>query len=268
MSFKNHKVSFMQKPDIQDLSNFLIAYISAMMVAGTYTSRVARCVERIAKTYGYEININFFFHHSSINIVDNKDYAINRTYIIPNKIAQSNFQTILDLSVLSWAIYDHKYDLNIAKDYFAKLMQQKKRAFWTFIFFSSLANAAFSRLFGGDFYAMCIVFIASFVGVGLRQFFTHFKVDMRIQYIICAFISSWLAFVSTKFLPTQTADIALGSSILYLIPGVFFINSVIDILRDHILMGLSRIINIAILVCCIAIGIYTTLMISEFGVLK
>lgn len=67
---------------------------------------------------------------------------------------------------------------------------------------------------------------------------------------------------------TNTSDVALGSSILYLISRVFFINSVIDILKDHILMGLSRIISVAILICCIALGIYMTLSISDFGILR
>ena len=67
---------------------------------------------------------------------------------------------------------------------------------------------------------------------------------------------------------TNTSDVALGSSILYLIPGVFFINSVINILKNHILMGLSRIIGVAILICCIALGICMTLSISNFGILR
>lgn len=67
---------------------------------------------------------------------------------------------------------------------------------------------------------------------------------------------------------TNTSDVALGSSILYLIPGVFFINSVINILKNHILMGLSRIISVAILICCIVLGICMTLSISNFGILR
>ena len=131
-----------------------------------------------------------------------------------------------------------------------------------------MANFAFCRLFGGDFAAGILVCCGTFVGFNLRYFLTKIKIDLRIQYIICSFLSSYIVFLGVDMDYTNTADIALGSSILYLIPGVFFINSVIDILKDHILMGLSRIVSVGILVCCIALGIYATLSFSDFGLLK
>lgn len=97
-SMKDHK---MQKPDIQRLTDFLIKYTKTLLSAGTYTARVAKCVSRIAKVYGYEININFFFHYMTLNVVDKQDNSIQRTYIIPNHHAYVNFRLIFDLSALS-----------------------------------------------------------------------------------------------------------------------------------------------------------------------
>lgn len=258
----------MQKPDIQSLTNFLIAYAKTLLSAGTYTARVAKCVGRIAEVYGYEININFFFHHITLNIVDIEDNSIQRTYVIPNNHAHINFKLIFDLSALSWAIYDHKYDLEKAKMLFDEISYQRKYSYMLNLLLVSIANSAFCRLFGGDFGAGILVFFATFLGLILRFMLTKAKIDLRIQYILCAFISSWFVFSGLDMGYTQTSDVALGSSILYLIPGVFFINSVIDILKDHILMGLSRIISVAILICCIALGIYMTLSISDFGILR
>lgn len=115
----------MEKPDIQRLTNFLIVYTKTLLGAGTYTARVAKCVGRIAEVYGYEININFFFHHITLNVVDMDDNSIQRTYVIPNHHAHVNFKLIFDLSALSWAIYDHKYDLEKAKVVFEQISQQK-----------------------------------------------------------------------------------------------------------------------------------------------
>lgn len=91
----------MEKPDIQRLTNFLIVYTKTLLGAGTYTARVAKCVGRIAEVYGYEININFFFHHITLNVVDMDDNSIQRTYVIPNHHAHVNFKLIFDLSALS-----------------------------------------------------------------------------------------------------------------------------------------------------------------------
>lgn len=58
-----------------------------------------------------------------------------------------------------------------------------------------------------------------------------------------------------------TQDVALGTSVLYLIPGVPLINSILDILEGHVLVGFSRTINAVILIICIAIGLSITLLI-------
>ena len=258
----------MQKPDIQAVSDFLTDYILVMLSSGTYTARVAKCVDRIAQSYGYEIHINFFLHHFSANIVDKEDKAINRTYIIPNKHAHLNFKLILDLSALSWAIYDKKCSLSTAWRLFRHIKGQKKYPQILNLLIVPLGNAAFCRLFGGDWGGFVLVLLATFVGLVLRHIFSRIKIDLRIQYALCAFVSSHIVFLGMEAGFSLESDIALGSSILYLIPGVFFINAIIDILKDYILMGLSRIINVAILVGCIAVGVYGTIAISHFGVLQ
>ncbi|NDJ26808.1 hypothetical protein DMB95_01795 [Campylobacter sp. MIT 12-8780] len=255
----------MQKPDIQELSNFLIKYISTMVGVGTYSSRVNRCAERIAATFGYEIHLHFSFNHTLINLIDPDDISISRTYLVNNKYSPIDFRLILDLSALSWAIYDHIHNLKVAKRCFEKLIQKNQRPAYTYILFASIAQMAFSRLFGGDFETSILVFLGTLVGSSLRAVFTHFKLDMRIQYIICAFISSYIVSIGVDLGFTKTGEVALGSSILYLIPGIFFINSVIDILKSYVLVGLSRIISVAILISCIAVGIYTTLALSNLG---
>lgn len=259
----------MQKPDIQELSNFIVDYISTMVSIGTYSSRVNRCAERIAQSFGYELSLNFSFNHTLINIVDPDNYAISRTYLVNNKYALVDFRLISNLSALSWAIYDHIHDLRVAKRCFTKLVAKEKHPFYFYILLQSLANASFSKLFGGDFGAVLVVFIAGLVGTSLKTILTRYvKLDLRLQYIICAFISSYIALVGVNLGLTQTAEEALGSSVLYLTPGVFFINSVIDILKNYIQMGLSRIISVVILLSCVAIGIYITLSLSGFRLVQ
>ena len=53
----------------------------------------------------------------------------------------------------------------------------------------------------------------------------------------------------------------MASSVLYLIPGVPLINSIIDILGGHVLIGMARAVNAAILIICIALGLSVTLLI-------
>ena len=66
---------------------------------------------------------------------------------------------------------------------------------------------------------------------------------------------------------THTSDVAIGSSILFLMPGVFLINLVFDILNDNTLVGISRAVSTGILILCIAVGVYITLSLSSAEIL-
>lgn len=264
----NSQTKALQKPDIQALSNFIIDFVSKMVSIGTYSSRVSRCAERIAQSFGYELSLNFSFNHTLINIVDPQNYAISRTYIVKNKYSVVNYQLISALSALSWAIYDHIHDINVAKRAFARLLRLKAHSAQSVIILQAIANASFSRLFGGDLGTIFLVFLAGLVGAGLRVILSRLKLDIRLIYIICAFLSSYIAVIGAHFELTQTPAEAIASSILYLTPGVFFINSVIDILKNYIQMGLSRATSVIILISCVAIGLYITLTISDFRLLQ
>jgi hypothetical protein len=65
----------------------------------------------------------------------------------------------------------------------------------------------------------------------------------------------------------NTPDMALGTSVLYLIPGVPLINSIMDIIDGHVLAGTSRFINACLLIICIAIGLSITLLITGVSAL-
>ena len=52
-----------------------------------------------------------------------------------------------------------------------------------------------------------------------------------------------------------TSDVALATSVLYLVPGIPLINSFSDMLYRHYLSAFSRFADAAILTCCLSIGL-------------
>lgn len=82
-----------------------------------------------------------------------------------------------------------------------------------------------------------------------------------VVFVVCSFIASLIAGLGFRYHLGTTEDIALGTSVLFLIPGVPLINSIIDILEGHVLVGWSRVINAFILIICIALGLSMTLLI-------
>ena len=109
--------------------------------------------------------------------------------------------------------------------------------------------------------------MATLTGFFVRQELTVRKVNHMLIFIVCSFVASLVAALGVYSDWGTTQDVALGTSVLFLIPGVPLINSILDILEGHVLIGFSRAINAAILIICIALGLSMTLLILGKDVL-
>ena len=256
------------RPQIQELTNFLSEYAAKMLSIGTYTARIERCVCRIAGAYGYEASLMIFVRHFIISVMDPADNSIRRTYVKTGAAARISFDLISELSALSWEIYDEKIPLARAKAAFAEILASQKKSFAKTLVLLSVANAAFCELFGGDGGAMALVFAATAFGICARYLLSKLKINLKIQYIAVSFAVSFIVSLGARYGLSATPDVAVGSSILFLIPGVWLINSVFDILNENMLVGISRGLNTGLLIICIAIGLFLTLSISNLGLVN
>ena len=256
------------RPQIQELTNFLSEYTAKMLSIGTYTARIERCVRRIADAYGYEASLMIFVRHFIISVMDPADNSIRRTYVKTGAATQISFDLISELSALSWEIYDEKIPLARARAAFTQILASQKKNFAKTLVLLSVANAAFCELFGGDGGAMALVFAATAFGICARYLLSKFKINLKIQYIAVSFAVSFIVSLGARYGLSATPDVAVGSSILFLIPGVWLINSVFDILNENMLVGISRGLNTGLLIICIAIGLFLTLSISNLGLVN
>lgn len=253
----------MKKVEIQEITEFLMGYTIAMLSVGAYTSRVEKCVTRIGKAFDYEVHISIFSKNITISVLNPDDYSIRRTYVRSYKDSMINFNAISNLSALSWHAYDDKITFANLKRHYERIMNKERNAYFNTLILICFANAAFCRLFGGDLASMPIIFCSTFVGVNIRHYLNKLKVDLRVIFVICSFVASFVAYGGCILGLTKTPDVAIGSSVLFLIPGVYLINSVMDILDGHSLIGLSRVISVVILISCIAVGLYITLSFAD-----
>ncbi|RDU58006.1 threonine/serine exporter ThrE family protein [Helicobacter sp. MIT 99-5507] len=252
----------MENTDIQELTEFLMDYAISMLSVGTYTARVIKCTTRIGKAFGYEVHISIFSRNITISVFAKQDYSLQRTYVRTYKESAINFNNISLLSALSWHAYDEKVTLKQIKKLYEKIIHKKHYGYFSTLALTCFAHSAFCKLFGGDLESMPIVFVSTFIGFNLKKILLMINVDIRFVFALCAFAASMTAYIGTTIIASKTPDVAIGTSVLFLIPGVYLINSVIDILDGHYLIGISRAVSTFIIICCIAIGLYITLSIT------
>jgi uncharacterized membrane protein YjjP (DUF1212 family) len=133
---------------------------------------------------------------------------------------------------------------------------------------TGVAGASFCKLFGGDDTAAGVVFFASQAGFLVRHFMVvKHGLDIRIGFLAASFTASFLSAAASRQFPGATPEIAVASGILFLVPGIPLLSAVNDILCGHTLMGISRGMNAALLIICIAFGLAATLIVTGFKVL-
>lgn len=264
----------MKQLNIDELALFISSYLQALQACGAYVSRVQKCTTRIANAYGYDININFFFNNTALMLASKSNPHVKETLVLSNPPVNINLACLRELSALSWDIHDSLPELSVCYENLKEAKERTNTPQPLFVLFLiiGISFGALCRLFGGDFISMALVFGATSTGAFLRYILSLKSIDLRLQYIFLSFYSSaFVAFIGGfigEFFGDFSLHIALATSTLYMIPGVFFINSIIDILDNHILVGFSRIVNIIILITCMALGMYLTLFIFDVGGLK
>lgn len=252
--------------ELKELSKFLSDYSTSLMAVGVQTSRIVRNSSRIAESFGFYCDMTIF---QKTIIMTIRDADNSHSYSTVNKIKPLglNFAINSSLSTLSWEAYDNHLSLDELKLRFQQIISKPRESKWLVLFLVACANASFCRLFSGDTTSMAIVFVATLVGFFIRTLLLERHWNHLSVFIISAFTASMIG--STGYLMHwgNTPDMALGTSVLYLIPGVPLINSIMDIIDGHVLAGISRFSNACLLIICIAIGLSITLLITGVSAL-
>jgi uncharacterized membrane protein YjjP (DUF1212 family) len=126
-----------------------------------------------------------------------------------------------------------------------------------FIILSSvaLAGSAFCALFGGKGVELTVAFVATFVGMFVRQESLKKRFNPYVSIFFASFTASIISGLSMKLGLGNSPELAFATSVLFLVPGVPLINSFTDMIDGNILNGVVRGIHGLIIAFAIALGL-------------
>lgn len=246
---------------LKEVTIFLAEYATTLMAVGAQTSRIQINTTRIATAFGFKINMLIFPKTLSITLQD-ADCDHSYTYVSGTPALPLNFNINMELSKLSWQAHDDNLGIDELRSRFDAIVRSRRESPWAVLVLVAFANACFCRLFDGNITSMAIVWTATFVGFYIRQQLTKRGMNALAVFVVCSFVSTMIGASDYFFVHGGTEDITLGTSMLYLVPGVPLINGVMDIIDHHVLNGIARLANALLLIICIALGLTLTLMIT------
>lgn len=250
--------------ELKEITRFLLEYANRLMGSGVHTSRVVRNTRRIGQSLDVDVKMSIFQKTMVMSVCDiDTQEVYNEVDIIP--AFPISFELNAELSALSWEAYDNRLSLQEINEKYKQIIARPKMDPLCTLFLVGFANASFCALFGGDWTARLIVFSATLIGFYLKQVMQKKKINHYIVFVMSAFTASLVA--SSALTLETTAEIAIATSVLFLVPGVPLLNGVIDIVEGHVLTGCTRLIQALLLILCIAVGLSGTLMIIRNSLL-
>lgn len=150
-----------------------------------------------------------------------------------------NMQMVTDVQRIIISAEHGIYNAHLVKKKLEKLKPLKYNRY-VVVLMVGLSCASFAHLSGGDALISLITFFASAVAMYVRQTLAQRHYNPIIVFCITAFVASLIAGISLKYQIGNDPQIALASSALLLVPGFPLINSLADILKGYVNMGISR----------------------------
>ena len=263
--------------DQERFLDFLLHFATMQTSVGVQTSRIVLNTTRIAEAYGYSVTIMLFQRNVAISIIPRcpekvklSEYhklAHTTTALTHHSSLPLNFQLNAELTRLSWWAKDTRPSLEVLERRFEEVLNAPRVNRWLILTLTGLANAAFCRLFNGDLWAMLFVFLSTLIGFYARQELNKRHTYQYFVVLVASALSSMTAGLLILTGLSSTPQIALSTSVLYLIPGVPIINGIMDFFDGYMMNGISRLMNALFIVGSIAIGVSVTVILLNQNIL-
>lgn len=237
---------------LKEATRFLSDYSVLLFGSGATCVRMDRNIRRIADSLDMKVEYSILPRHIHLTV---KRKGEQHTTVVTIRELPASFAIIATLSKLSWQMADGRVGFRCAVETLGRIAKTERVYPWLLVVLVSLANACFCGLFAGDLVAMATVFVATFCGFCVKQTLMEKHWDFRLIAFVAAFVSTVIASGDMLFGISATPDVAIGTSVLYLVPGIPFINSFCDLIDRHYLCFFGRLLNALVISFSLSAGL-------------
>ncbi|WP_321320086.1 threonine/serine exporter family protein [Labilibaculum sp.] len=249
-----------EKEKINELCKILLEVGALLMETGANTFRIRVTVMRIASAFGYHAEL-LITHRALMLTINNEESDQFFSRLMQTSAHRVNFKIVSGLSRMSWHIAEENWNLDMVRNEIDRLKTVSHYPRIVTLLMVALAGASFCRIFGGESIEMLIAFAATFVGLFVRQEAAKREFNPYLCIFSAAFVSSVISGAAVYLNIGNNPEYAFATSVLYLIPGIPFINSLLDLLDGNIINGVVRGINGLTIALSIALGLLGAILI-------
>lgn len=247
-----------------EMANFILDVGLFLMASGAHSGRVWRNCKRIADHWGFQMNINPTFTGILVSVWDENE-SDNIVTLYKSSLTNTvHFEILTMISHLSWKIHDNKIGFDDARQELESIKRKRHYTYWVIALAVGFSCACLCLVAGGNIMDAIMAFGGASVGSVTRFYILKKQFNQFLSLIIAAFVTTMIAGMDTIFALGKSPEMALATAVLYLVPGVPLINSVIDLLEGYYSASIARSLFAASILTCIAVGM--TLSILLLGI--
>lgn len=248
-----------------EMADVLLKICSLLMTAGANTNRLLLILNKFAELMNTDAQV-FINHKAFIISLTDKNTGEKTTQVKRLPHHKINFSIISALSRAGLQAEKDSWNFVEIKNEVDRIENLKHYPRIIILTAVSFAGAGFCNLFGGDYINMFFTFIATFIGLFVRQEAVKRAYNPYLCAFAGAFFAALTASLSVYIIPDTQPHLAIATSVLFLIPGVPLINSFTDMLDGYIITGFVRFINGLLFVMAIALALFIVMYV--FGIQK
>ncbi|MEZ9565394.1 threonine/serine exporter ThrE family protein [Vibrio artabrorum] len=243
----------------------LIAQAGQMLHAhGAESALIGGIMERIGLACGMdEVEVSLSASSLVVTTVTH-DHCMTTTRRCPDR--GINMRAVTEVQRICIMLEKGILDYELAQQKLNKITPERYNR-WLVVFMIGLSCASFSHLAGGDSAVFAMTFLASSIGMIVRQEIGHRHFNPLLNFATTAFVTTFISAQAVVFEIGNSPNVVMASSVLMLVPGFPLINAVADVLKGYINMGIARFVMGSLLTLATCLGIVAvSRVLGMFGV--
>jgi uncharacterized membrane protein YjjP (DUF1212 family) len=118
-----------------------------------------------------------------------------------------------------------------------------------------LTAGCLARLFGGDGAAVAVSWVAASLGMALRIRLGRAESNPYLVPFCAALLSGLVGAWGARWSQTATAEMCMVAPAMVIVPGVPLVNAVLDLVKNHITLGVGRLVQGGLCLLGISLGL-------------
>ncbi|GAB0115532.1 threonine/serine exporter family protein [Acidisoma sp. C75] len=245
----------------EEVAHCLLQFGRILLQNGADTGRVQLAVRRFAAALGYDARLFISYEGLILTVLSGTRFTTK----IGSRIPAMNVgmsQAAAAFGILG-AVEGRRLTLAEAAAALEALEHRPPEYHRFLVAFAlGLTGASLSRLFGGDWAAFIVCWVAVSLGTLVRQDAGKRGFSPVVVSFLAAIVSGLLGGLGARLLGSTTPALCLVAPGMVIVPGVPLINGVQDMIRNHASLGIARIGFALFVIAAIGLGLEIAALVS------